>query len=152
MEYCVWINDSKNWGGAIELSALSMALKIQIAAYDIVSKRKEVYGSNNKDAKRQCLLLYDGIHYDALAMRGSDASEENDTTIFSVGADGDSSTTAAVADTMAQQLIDVLHRQRQFTDVGKFSLRCIECGIGLIGEKEATEHAKAKGHTSFAEF
>lgn len=32
------------------------------------------------------------------------------------------------------------------------SCRCGVCQIGLKGEKEAVEHAKATGHTNFSEY
>lgn len=35
-------------------------------------------------------------------------------------------------------------------DIANFTLRCGVCQIGLKGEKEAVEHAKATGHTNFS--
>jgi ubiquitin thioesterase OTU1 len=42
--YCQWILDKKHWGGAIELSILSAHYGREIAAYDIQTKRCDVYG------------------------------------------------------------------------------------------------------------
>ncbi len=43
-DYCKWILQPKNWGGAIELSILSNHYQCEIAAYDIQTKRCDVYG------------------------------------------------------------------------------------------------------------
>ena len=44
------------------------------------------------------------------------------------------------------------HEARQFTDVGSFTLRCGVCQVGVRGQKEAVEHAKATGHSNFSEY
>jgi len=44
------------------------------------------------------------------------------------------------------------HEARQFTDTANFTLRCLVCQLGVKGEKEAMEHAKASGHQSFGEY
>lgn len=40
---------------------------------------------------------------------------------------------------------------RQFTDVHRFSLRCLECRVLLTGQKEAHNHARDTGHVKFGE-
>jgi ubiquitin thioesterase OTU1 len=52
----------------------------------------------------------------------------------------------------AEQLVAACHQARQFTDIANFTLRCGVCQIGLKGEKEAVEHAKATGHQNFSEY
>lgn len=52
----------------------------------------------------------------------------------------------------AAELVAACHGARQFTDIANFTLRCGVCLIGLKGEKEAVEHAKATGHQNFAEY
>jgi hypothetical protein len=52
----------------------------------------------------------------------------------------------------AARLTAGCHAARQFTDTAKFTLRCGVCALGLVGEKEAVEHAKATGHQNFAEY
>ena len=42
-----------------------------------------------------------------------------------------------------------LKRRRYYTDTAKFDLRCGRCGVGLVGEKQAREHAKETGHVEF---
>lgn len=62
------------------------------------------------------------------------------------------SSDANAAATGAEQLVAACHQARQFTDIANFTLRCGVCQIGLKGEKEAVEHAKATGHQNFAEY
>ena len=53
----------------------------QIAAYDIQTKRCDVYGQG-EGYQEQAMLIYDGLHYDALALAAfQDAPEELDVTI-----------------------------------------------------------------------
>ena len=44
------------------------------------------------------------------------------------------------------------HKARQYTDMASFTLRCGVCQVGVRGEKEAVEHAKATGHSNFSEY
>ena len=53
---------------------------------------------------------------------------------------------------MAQQVVATAHRDKKFTDTGKFTIRCLVCQRGLVGEKEAIEHAQGTGHTNFSEY
>lgn len=69
-EYCTWILDSEKWGGAIELSILADYYGREIAAYDIQTTRCDLYGQEKKYSER-VMLIYDGLHYDALAVCGS---------------------------------------------------------------------------------
>ena len=57
---------------------------------------------------------------------------------------------AAMAE--AAQLVAEQHRKRKFTDTSNFTLRCLVCQCGLVGEAGALEHAKKTGHGNFAEF
>ena len=66
-EYCAWIQDPKHWGGAVELSILAKHFGREIAAYDIQTERCDVYGQGDAYEER-VMLLYDGLHYDALAL------------------------------------------------------------------------------------
>lgn len=58
----------------------------------------------------------------------------------------------AAASAGAAKLVAACHDARQFTDIANFALRCGVCQIGLKGEREAAEHAKATGHTRFTEY
>lgn len=51
----------------------------------------------------------------------------------------------------AEQLAKEAQSSRQYTDVDKFTLKCNQCDINLIGQSEAQQHAKSTGHTNFGE-
>lgn len=145
-EYCSWILDPEKWGGAIELSILADYYGREIAAYDIQTARCDLYGQGKNYAER-AMLIYDGLHYDALAMSPSnDAPEEFDQTIF------DNRRTIEHIEGLALNLAKEQQRQRNYTDTANFTLRCGVCQIGVIGQKEAMEHAKATGHANFQEY
>ncbi|XP_031745230.1 OVARIAN TUMOR DOMAIN-containing deubiquitinating enzyme 2 isoform X1 [Cucumis sativus] len=147
-EYCSWILDSEKWGGAIELSILSEYYGREIAAYDIQTARCDLYGQEKRYSER-VLLIYDGLHYDALVMSpAEDAPEEFDQTIFSVNRDR----TIGPIEEQALHFVKDQQRKRRFTDTANFTLRCGVCQIGVIGQAEAVEHAKATGHVNFQEY
>ncbi|CAK7338494.1 unnamed protein product, partial [Dovyalis caffra] len=132
-EYCTWILDSEKWGGAIELSILADYYGREIAAYDIQTSRCDLYGQERKYSER-AMLIYDGLHYDALAMSPfEDAPEEFDQTIFSV----QKGRTIGPAEGLALNLVKEQQRKRSYTDTANFTLRCGVCQIGVIGQKAA---------------
>lgn len=93
-------------------------------------------------------MLYDGLHYDALAVSPfPGAPEDMDATVFPV--DGPRTREVMAA---AGRLVAAAHDARQFTDTAAFTLRCGVCGAGLRGEREAVGHAKATGHADFSEY
>lgn len=51
----------------------------------------------------------------------------------------------------AELLAQEAKSSRQFTDVNKFTLKCIQCDMFLTGQSEAQQHAKSTGHTNFGE-
>ncbi|XP_053508899.1 ubiquitin thioesterase OTU1 isoform X3 [Ictalurus furcatus] len=140
-DYCAWIRRSDTWGGAIELSILSKFYQCEICVVDTQTVRVDRFGEDAGYGKR-VLLIYDGIHYDPLQMLvpGTDCPPQ---TIFSTSDD--------VILAQALELADEARRKRQYTDVNRFTLRCMTCQIGLVGQKEAREHAKETGHTNFGE-
>lgn len=147
-EYSSWILDSEKWGGAIELAILSDYYGREIAAYDIQTTRCDVYGQDQNYSER-VMLIYDGLHYDALAMSPFErAPEEFDQTIFAVHSDR----TIGPVEGLALNFVKEQHRQRKFTDTANFTLRCGVCQIGVKGQKEAVAHAQATGHANFQEY
>ncbi|XP_044953609.1 OVARIAN TUMOR DOMAIN-containing deubiquitinating enzyme 2 [Hordeum vulgare subsp. vulgare] len=146
--YCAWILDPEKWGGAIELSILSEYYGREIAAYDIQTTRCDLYGQG-KNYNERAMLIYDGLHYDALAMSPAEgAPEEFDQTIYVV----DQNRSIGPAEGLALDLAKEAHRKRSYTDTANFTLRCGVCQIGVIGQKEAVEHAQATGHVNFQEY
>ncbi|CAM6095225.1 unnamed protein product [Calypogeia fissa] len=147
-DYCQWILHPDKWGGAIELAILSDYYGREIAAYDIQTTRCDLYGQG-KGLDERVMVIYDGLHYDALAMTPfEEAPLEVDQTIFNVDKNGQ----IGIASKLAQQLVADAHRARKFTDTGNFTLRCGICQKGVVGQKEAVEHAKATGHANFQEY
>ncbi|KAM9524116.1 ubiquitin thioesterase OTU1-like isoform 1-T1 [Salvelinus alpinus] len=140
-EYCTWIRRDDTWGGAIEVSILSKFHQCEICVVDTQTVRVDRFGEDAGYHKR-VLLIYDGIHYDPLQKEtpGSDAPPQ---TIFS--------TTDDIILAQALELADEARRKQQFTDVNRFALRCLVCQTGLVGQKEAREHAKETGHANFGE-
>ncbi|KAG4076631.1 hypothetical protein HA402_001918 [Bradysia odoriphaga] len=138
-EYCAWIQKPETWGGAIEVSILSSHYGIEIDVVDVTSGVISRFGED-KDFGSRVFLLFDGIHYDALYL---ESSVDPVRTIFPV-----SDETIAVR---AQQVAEEARSSRQFTDVNRFSLRCIQCNSLLVGQAEAQQHAKTTGHTNFGE-
>jgi ubiquitin thioesterase OTU1 len=87
-------------------------------------------------------LLFDGVHYDAIALT-RDGNPAHDETVFGA-ADSD-------ALSKVQTLVEALHQSHQFTDLRGMSIKCGVCGEGFKGTAEAIQHQKSTGHTNFQE-
>ncbi|XP_051149647.1 OVARIAN TUMOR DOMAIN-containing deubiquitinating enzyme 2 isoform X2 [Andrographis paniculata] len=147
-EYCAWILNPEKWGGAIELAILADYYGREIAAYDIQTTRCDLYGQG-KNYTERVMLIYDGLHYDALAKSPiEEAPEDFDETIFAVQPDR----SLGPVEQQALNLVRDQQRKRSFTDTANFTLRCGVCQIGVVGQKEAMEHAQATGHVNFQEY
>uniref|UniRef100_A0A7N4PBJ0 Ubiquitin thioesterase OTU n=1 Tax=Sarcophilus harrisii TaxID=9305 RepID=A0A7N4PBJ0_SARHA len=140
-EYCDWIRRDDTWGGAIEISILSKFYQCEICVVDTQTVRIDRFGEDAGYPKR-VLLIYDGIHYDPLQRNFPDP-DSPPLTIFSSNDD--------IVLAQALELADEARKKRQFTDVNRFTLRCMVCQKGLTGQAEAREHAKETGHTNFGE-
>ena len=146
-EYFEWIRHKGSWGGALELQALSKHFRRRIYAFDIQTLRVDRYGEE-EDYAEAAFLIYDGIHYDALARAFSETSPvERDVTRFVVG-----SPAFAAAQAAAVDLVHRYHQEHAFTNTAGFTLRCGTCGEGVRGEVEALAHALKTGHTNFREY
>lgn len=141
VDYSVWIQCDTSWGGGIELSILSEIFQCEICAIDIQTVRPDNYGQDQHYMQR-IFLLYDGIHYDPIFLDPGNMNVPNQT-IFS--------TNDTSAFTQAIKVAQDAHAARKFTDVSKFSLRCITCNKLLTGQAQAQNHAKETGHGNFGE-
>ncbi|KAI9099725.1 hypothetical protein DFS34DRAFT_615714 [Phlyctochytrium arcticum] len=142
--YVDWILQPNSWGGAIELAIFSDHYKVEIDSIDVASLRVDRFGEGAYN--RRVLVLYSGIHYDAVALAPShDAPMDFDQTAFEQK-DGDRILTAGV------ELADIYRKKHKYTDLANFTLRCGICKKGLRGQKEAQAHAMESGHTSFTEY
>lgn len=139
-EYCAWIQKADSWGGAIEVSILSNYYGIEIDVVDIQNAIINRFGED-KNFGLRVFLLFDGIHYDPLYMETSQSAAP--ATIFPVEEQG--------VYQQAEQLANEAKSSRQFTNVDKFNLRCLQCDLMLVGQAQAQQHAKATGHANFGE-
>ncbi|XP_017770842.1 PREDICTED: ubiquitin thioesterase OTU1 [Nicrophorus vespilloides] len=139
-DYCKWIQDDNTWGGAIEISILSSYYGIEIAVVDTINAIINRFGED-QDYGTRVFLLFDGIHYDPLYLEPIDGG--NMQTIFP--------TEDETIFREAEQLAVEAKSSRQYTDVNKFTLKCIVCDMKLSGQVQAQQHAKSTGHTSFGE-
>ena len=146
-DYCSWIQTEDAWGGAIELDILSKHFNVEIASIDVQTLRIDRF---NEGSPERCILVYSGIHYDAIALSPSDAPHttayappEFDTKIFDVQ--------DVVVLEGAVELCRILQGRHYYTDTAAFNVRCNICGKMNIGEKGATEHAATTGHYDFGE-
>lgn len=138
--YAAYVQRAEMWGGGIECAVVSDMESVQIVAVDIKTALPQVFGEAST-CTRRVLLLYDGIHWDALQRKGGDGAI---TTVFTLD-DED-----AVA--QAVEIAKELRRKHEFTDMANFTLRCLVCRDGIRGEAGAREHAASTGHQNFAEY
>lgn len=150
-EYAEWVLKPESWGGQVELFVLSTHLQKQIAAYDVQTGRVDIYGEDRFPLAERGHLIYDGLHYDAVVFAYPGLEDVPDTHVTVVDCSQPSSKTASF-DLKARNLAKKDRDRRQFTDTANFSLRCLVCGAGLVGENEAREHAKSTGHQNFGEY
>ncbi|KAG0003027.1 ubiquitin-specific protease otu1 [Entomortierella chlamydospora] len=138
-EYCDWIKRENSWGGAIELAIFSEHYNIEIDSIDVSTGRVDRFGEGQYN--QRALVMYSGIHYDALAITpGLDIPGECDQTQFDVSSED--IVNAGV------QLAAKLKKAHKYTDLATFTLRCSICQAGLQGEKDAQQHAQQTSHTS----
>ncbi|KAG7566880.1 hypothetical protein FFLO_01381 [Filobasidium floriforme] len=131
-EYVRTILKPSTWGGAIELAIFAKHFKTEIDSFDVLSGRADKFGEGQYDSR--CLLVYSGIHYDAITTSPvPDAPADFHTTLFPVT---DDSILPG-----AQKLVDQLKKQHYYTDTANFDLRCQVCKVGLKGETGARQHA-----------
>ncbi|CAB3226574.1 unnamed protein product [Arctia plantaginis] len=138
-DYCVWIQQPSSWGGAIEVAILSRFYGLEMAVVDTLNAIINRFGED-KNYGQRVFLLFDGVHYDPLYLEESDGGIQ---TIFA-------------AEDMeiyreAEQIAHEAKSSRQFTDLNKFTLKCMVCNKFFTGQVEAQKHAKETKHTNFGE-
>lgn len=151
-EYAEWVLQPNSWGGQVELFVLSTHLRKQIAAYDVQTGRVDVYGEDRFPRSERGHLIYDGLHYDALVFAYPGLEDVSDTHVTVVDCSLEPNSKINGFDQKARALAKKDQERRLFTDVANFSLRCLVCQTGLVGENEAREHAKNTGHANFGEY
>lgn len=108
---------------------------------DIQNCRLNKFGEDKKYPTR-ILLIYDGIHYDALYFELV-GNEDQPITVF----------TSENLDllSMALEVASEAKLKGQYTDVKNFKLKCLVCNECFKGSQEADAHAKSSGHINFSE-
>lgn len=143
IEYASWIRKETSWGGYIELSILSSHFGVEICSVDVKTGRVDSYNPQPATGQRT-YIVYSGIHYDLAALAAVLWDTDVDVVLF------DASDVTIIP--YVQQLASLLKNMHYYTDTASFSIRCTICGTGLVGEKDATAHALATGHTQFGEY
>lgn len=139
-DYAKFILEPHRWGGGIEVSILSMLYEVEIDVVDVLTSRIDRFGED-KSYSHRILLLYDGIHYDALAVELLEFGTLQ--TIF---------LTTQISILMeAQSLARKAKLEGQFTDLTNCNLICVICCTPLRGQQGAQQHAKSTGHAQFQE-
>ena len=140
-EYCDWIKNTQNWGGAIEIVILSKYYKIEICVVDVQSGRIDRFGEDCNYPIR-VFIIYDGIHFDPLYLQPFQNDSQIQTKFQS---------TDELIMHQAYELADEAKRAKQYTDVTKFTLKCLDCKKLISGQKDAQQHAESTGHINFDE-
>ena len=89
-------------------------------------------------------MIYSGIHYDVLALSKGPTRAE-DVLVFELQE-------KAKMEGEVKILALQLKKERKFTDLASFTLKCEICLVGIKGQKEAQDHAMKSGHSKFSEY
>jgi ubiquitin thioesterase OTU1 len=149
--YQNYILDRSTWGGGLELRILSMIYQREIATFNIETARQHTFGEDQTPPFPKCIMvIYNGVHYDALAIAKSPrAKESDDITEFNPRTKRGKMIIAA-----AQKMVELKNRGAQFTSnsvMGSTKLRCDDCKKTFASEREAKSHAEKTSHTSFSQ-
>ncbi len=138
-KYIEFIQNPKNWGGALEVKMFSDIFQKQIVCIDVKTNRADIYGED-KNYYQRIYLLYNGIHYDPLVMNFDiTADPSTDITIF----DSDDNETFEM---MKCLLLEYKHNG-DFVDFN--SMQCEICTEKFKNETEAYEHSINHNHWNF---
>lgn len=138
-QYIDFIQDIKNWGGALEVKMFSEIFHIQIVCIDVKTNRADIYGED-KNYDKRIYLLYNGIHYDPLVMNSDITSEPfTDITIF----DSDNN---EVFELMKCLLLECKNKG-EFVEFN--SMQCNDCIEKFKNENDALEHSLNYHHWDF---
>lgn len=138
-EYIDFIQDTKNWGGALEVKMFSEIFCKQIVCIDVKTNRADIYGED-KNYNQRIYLLYNGVHYDPL--------------IMNLDLNADSSTDITIFDSNDQEVFElmkclVLEYKNQGDFVDFNSMECNECKEKFKNENDALDHSLNYQHWDF---
>ncbi|KAK5778682.1 hypothetical protein RI543_004353 [Arxiozyma heterogenica] len=150
-QYCQWIEDYNSWGGYIELSIIPRIYEnVTIWICDIINnyidkittpttteKYENDINSGSIFYQNQIIvLLYNGIHYDLI-----------------VGpVDGQYNFRFDDNEWLNKQCYEIMEKYKNRTfDSKRVEIKCKQCGVILVGEKNVSEHAMKTLHYDFAQ-
>lgn len=135
-KYIEFIQNPKNWGGALEVKMFSEIFQIQIACIDVKTNRVDIYGEDKKYPQR-IYLLYNGIHYDPLVMNYNITADSCiDITIFE---SNDMNTFE-----LMKSLVLEYKNQGDFVEFND-----LECKEKFKNENEALDHSMNYSHWTY---
>lgn len=138
-QYIEFIQNPKNWGGALEVKMFSEIFQKQIVCIDVKTNRTDIYGED-KNYSQRIYLLYNGNHYDPLVMNFDITADSfTDITIFN-------SNDVETFELMKCLLLEYKN-QGDFIDF--YSLQCKVCNEKFKNENEAVNHGINNNHWEF---
>ena len=138
-QYIEFIQNPKNWGGALEVRMFCEIFQKQIVCIDVKTNRADIYGEDKK-YDHTIYLLYNGIHYDPLVMNFDiTADPSTDITIFD-------STDLETFEIMKCLLLEY---KNQGDYVEFYNLQCKDCNEKFKNENDAVEHSINFNHWNF---
>ena len=138
-KYIEFIQNPKNWGGALEVKMFSEVFQKQIVCIDVKTNRADIYGED-KNYDQRIYLLYNGVHYDPLVMNfDMTADPSTDITVFD-------SNDMEVFELMKCLLLEYKN-QGEFVEFN--SLECKDCTKKFKNESEAIDHSINYNHWEF---
>lgn len=152
-DYGAWIRHPDAWGGGIEMKVIAERFGVVVVCVSVEDGRVDRFvptgmggvgsGSGGLEGK-MVVVVYSGIHYDAVALVPdgadgvqSDAAER----VFDVADD-------EVVDAVVRMCAE-LRARNYFTNPGTFAIGCNTCGWKGKGEKDAVAHNTKTGHVDF---
>lgn len=137
-QYIDFIQDSKNWGGALEVKMFSEIFKIKIICIDVKTNLAYIYGED-KNYDNCIYLLYNGAHYDPLVMNINITSDPiSDITIFD-------SNDHNILELMKSL---VLEYKNQGEYINFYTIKCNDCNEKFTSEDDAYNHLINYNHTN----
>jgi ubiquitin thioesterase OTU1 len=138
-KYIEFIQNPKNWGGALEVRMFCEIFQKQIVCIDVKTNRADIYGEDKK-YDQTIYLLYNGVHYDPLVMNYDiSADPSTDITIFD----------SYDLETFEIMKCLLLEYKNQGDYVEFYNLECKDCYEKFKNENDAVEHSINYNHWNF---
>lgn len=120
-EYARWILQPNSWGGALELSIFAQSYATEIYALDVINGIGSCFGEDAGFSKR-VFVIFDGIHYDAIALTPVEEIQDLDVTEFKPW--------DSPVEQLALDFVKKENKAGHFTDTQNFQILCQQCNEG----------------------